>query len=70
MEKCIVSVGAEEVMYLLILCYMYLCPIAIINILYLSFSYHLQMGRGVSGTMFVLKDHSHHVRYLNCMNIN
>ena len=38
--------GAEEVMYLLILIWVYFCPVAIIVILYLFLSYHLQVGRG------------------------
>ena len=54
MEKCIVSGGAEEVMYLLILCEVYFCPIVIIFILYLSFSYHLHMGRDVCHGVFNL----------------
>ena len=45
-------------MYLLILCWMYFFQIAIIFILYLSSSYQLQMGKGNSGTMFVLQDQS------------
>ena len=42
--------GSEEVMYLLILCEVFYCPVVII-FLYLSFSYDLQMGRGVCVTM-------------------
>ena len=46
MEKFIVFSGAEEVMYLIILCWLYFCSTAIIFNSYLSVSYHLQMGRG------------------------
>ena len=49
MEKIYYIYGAEVVLYLLILCELYCCPMAIILILYLSLSYHLQMGRGDCG---------------------
>ena len=51
--------GSEEVMYLLILCDVF-CPVVII-FLCVSFSYHLQMGRGVCVAMVLKQGHSHHV---------
>ena len=53
--------GTEEIMYLLILCGVFFCPIAIIFILYLSFSCHLHMDRGACGTTCLVLDHIHHV---------
>ena len=45
---------------LLTLCKVY-CPMAIISLLFLSLSYHLQMGKGSCGAVYGLQDHSHHV---------